>query len=480
MKKKVFESNFFFYTILFIVFFVFFSYIHPLVPFDSDDWLNMGMSRRAYPSLRYWNPTKVFPECFEPMVAMFAAFCITPIIGDYLNAQIIANALVVSIFINLYFYSAQRLLEHIFKVTKIIGRGLIVLFALFHFWILRTEWSNNEYLFYSHDCNCYYHYTIPNLLCASLVMWLMCHDVRRLKDLKTMGILLVVTYLALCSNLYSTIILTAYAGSVLVIDLYKAYRKNETWLPTYIRKHNYLIILIFLWLIIQMIEANGRRATAYGHLERSLVDEVSVTLKYFTDIHYNFRFVLLAILSIIAVIAYRYLKEKKKLLHVGRIPMILIISIILSSTYLILLSSRVSVIYIKRGDVIFSYAFFLLLMVILCIGYLCVNVKYFKLAIPFLMLFVFFDQNTSGNVYKEVQHEHGLDAKTCILLDRSYIEQVREADALNQDTVTIKVPWFNDDDNWPLCYEVSSFFGTTLYKHNITTRRITTLYDITK
>ena len=68
MRTKITGLNWTFYTLLFLLFFVFFSQCHPLVPFDSDDWINMGIARRAYPTLAYWNPTKVFPECFEPLV----------------------------------------------------------------------------------------------------------------------------------------------------------------------------------------------------------------------------------------------------------------------------------------------------------------------------------------------------------------------------------------------------------------------------
>jgi len=478
MSKKIFESKWTFYTVLFIVFFVFFSQIHPLVPFNSDDWINMGMARRAYPSFAYWNPTKVFPECFEPIAAMFAAYCVTPIIGDYLSAQIVTNAAIVSLFIILYLFSTHRLLEYKFNVGKLLGFGLVTLYALFHFLILRTGWSNNEYLWYSHDCNCYYHYTIPNLLCASLVMWLMRHNVQGIKDKLTIGILVFVTYLALCSNLYSTIILTAYLGSTLVIDLFKTNRKEAHWLNSFIRNHSYSLTVIALWFIVQLIEANGRRATSYGHLDRSLIDEVVSTFKYFVHIHYNLKFLALVFFSIITAKAYNYFKVKKNVTHFGRIPVILIFALFLSTAYLILLSSRVSVTYIQRGDVIFSYAFFLLLLTILCISYLCIKIRYFKLTIPFLILFVFYEQNTQGNVYKEIQHEYGLDAQSCLKLDRYIIGRVCEADAQGLDTVIIKVPKFNDDDNWPLSKDLSENLGTTLYKHNVTKRKITTLYEI--
>ena len=480
MRNKIFESNWIFYTLLFFFFFVFFSLIHPLIPFDSDDWINMGMARRAYPSFAYWNPTKVFPECFEPFVAMFAAYFIAPIIGDYLNALTFTNAAVVSLFIIIYLYSFQRLLEHKYKIGKLFVFSIVVLFAILHFLILKTEWANNEHLWYSHDCNCYYHYTIPNLLCASLVMWLMRNNINTLGNRLSIGILGFVSYLALCSNLYSTIILTAYLGSVLLIDFLHVNHKEPCWITAFVKYHWYPLLIILLWFIIQLIEVNGRRATSYGHLDRPLLEEVALTFNYFLHIQYNPKVIILIIIVFGGATIYYFSNRKKQLAHFGKTPFVLLCSLILSTTYLILLSSRVVSTYILRGDVIFAYAFFLLLLITLCICYLSVNVRYVKMIIPILFFFAILEFNTQGNLFKDVQFKYGLTAQNCLHLNHSYIKQICEADKHGKDTVIIQVPRFNDDDNWPLSIDLSKSIGTTLYKHNITRRNITTLYEISK
>ena len=476
----IFESNWIFYTLLFIIFFVFFSLIHPLIPFDSDDWINMGMARRAYPSFAYWNPTKVFPECFEPLVAMFAAYFIAPLIGDYLNALTFTNAVVVSLFIIIYLYSFQRLLELKFKIGKLFIFSIVVLFATLHLLILKTEQANNEHLWYSHDCNCYYHYTIPNLLCASLVMWLMRNNINTISNRLSIGILGFVSYLALCSNLYSTIILTAYLGSVLLIDFLHANHKEPRWITVFIKFHWYPILIIFLWFIVQLIEVNGRRATSYGHLDRPLLEEVTITFNYFIHIHYNLKFIIFNILVLGGATVYYLSIRKKQLVHIDKTPFVLLCSLILSITYLILLSSRVVSTYILRGDVIFAYAFFILLLIAFCICYLSVKSRYVKMAFPFLLFFVFFERNTQGNIFKDIQFEYGLNAQNCLQLNQCYIKQICEADMQGRDSIIIQVPRFNDDDNWPLSIDLSKSIGTTLYKHNITKRNITTLYEVSK
>lgn len=480
MKIKIFESNWIFYILLFLLFFVFFSQVHPLVPFNSDDWINMGMARRAYPSFAFWNPTKVFPECFEPFVASFAAFFVTPLIGDYLNAMTITNAAVVSLFIIIYLFSFQRLIEHKFKISKLGVFSIVLLFAVLHFLILKTEEANNEYLWYSHDCNCYYHYTIPNLLCASLVMWLMHNNINTIRNRLSIGILSFVSYLALCSNLYSTIILTAYLGSVLLIDVIQADHKEPRWIVAFVKHHWYPLLILLLWFIVQLIEVNGRRATSYGHMDRPLLQEVELTFNYFLSIRYNIKFILFIVFIYLGTISIYFAYEKKRLTLIDKIPFVLFYSLILSAAYLILLSSRVASTYILRGDVIFAYIFFFLLSIAFCTCYLGIKVKYFKIAIPVLIVYALFKLYSHNNVFKDIQFEYGMNAQSCINLDKYIIKRVCEADAQNKDTVIIQVPKFNDDDNWPLSLDLSKSVGTTLYKHNITRRNITTLYEISE
>ena len=137
MTNKALNRLLLFLSFLFFVFY--FGLIHPLVPFDTDDWMNMSIVRPLYPSLNWWNPTKVFPERLEPAVAMFAVRFITPIIGDYINALILANAIVVSFFITCYLYFVQKLLNDKFQLSPLSNFCIIVLFVLLHFLILKTK-----------------------------------------------------------------------------------------------------------------------------------------------------------------------------------------------------------------------------------------------------------------------------------------------------------------------------------------------------
>lgn len=478
MELKILTSNWFFYILLFLGFFTFYAQVHPIVPFDTDDWINMGIARPFYPSWSQWNPTKIFPECLESSVATTASYIATLFKGDYLTTLIHANSTVVSLFILLYLFSIQRLLESRYKISRIVCFCIILFYILLHFLILRTSDTNNDYLLYAHDGNCYYHYVIPNMLCASLVLWLMRHDINELKVSVFTGIFVLSLYLALCSNLYSTVILIAYIGSVLLLKLFECKKNENKWIVSYIKQNSVFIIIVVLWLIVQFIEAMGTRANSYGYLYAPIKSLVKWTTINFITIHYNLFFISLAIVILVFAKIYNFRHFNKKVLHIGKQQIVLFGALFLSIVYLILLSSRVNPDYIKQGNVIFSYIFFFILILVLCIGYLCQHIKATKYIIPFLLFVVYFEINAKTNVFMDVQHEYGENAQTCLELDREFINQICAADAAGKDTVVINVPNYGSWDNWPLAFDCQKFIGLTLHKHGITKRVIHIIYNV--
>ena len=471
MKVKQFPSNWLFYIILYIFFVYFFSSVHPIVPFDSDDWLNSILERPSYPSLDYWNPTKVFPERFEPFVSTLAGYLIVPIVGDYISGLIFGNAIVVTLFILFYLFSVQKYIESRFYLSRLTTHTLIIIFVLFHFIILRSSAQCNEHLWYSNDSNCYYHYIIPHMLCACLVLWLMQHNIRNVRCGRTIATLLVMTYLALCSNLYSVVILIAYIGAVLLLDL------KTTKLTSYIRRNSPYLIVIILWGIIQLMESSGKRANTYGFLHKPLIHSLAVTIYHFLTIRYNLWFLFVAFLTLVGVKWHEY-KRHRSLLYIDIHGKIFILAFCLSATYLILLSSRVNPGYIQRGDVIFEFAFFFFLLLIIAIAYLFKHFKHFWLAAPLLLIFMLFQINTSGRTFKDVCEQYPPNLQGSILFDKEVVRQTLDAEAAGQDSVVINVPKYKDSENWPIATigNKSEYYGIAFYKHNLTKRIIKTIF----
>ena len=485
MKVRISVPNWIFYTAIFAFFVVFFAHIHPIAPYDGDDWYNIIIERTSYPSLDFWNPTKVFPERLEPFVATLAGYLVVPLVGDYINGLILANAFVVAIFIIVYLFSVQRCIETRFNLSRLTIQALMIVFILLHFLLLRTSGECNEHLWYSNDANCYYHYVIPNMLCASLVLWLMRHDVRKENNGRTIAILILLTYLALCSNLYSVVILIAYIGALLLLDLrskspqaIKPTSPQRGWLIAYIRRNAHFLVIIALWGIVQWIESHGIRANSYGYMKEPLIYCLKVTIYNFLTIGYNRWFLVVALLAIVGAKLVDYRRGGHGLWHVGIRQWSILIAAFLSIIYLILLSSRVDPTYVQRGDVIFEFAFFLLFLVILSLAYLCSHHRFAAYFTPLLILFLLFQTNTSGQTYKDVNEKYAPDLAGSIRIDRDIVRQIIDAEAAGMDSVTIQVPKYPYGENWPIMTPryASQYYGRALYKHNQTKREIITIF----
>lgn len=475
MKDKTLNRILFFTG--FLILFFYYGLIHPLVPFDTDDWMNLTITRPFYPSLHCWNPTKVFPELLEPTVAKIAVRFITPVIGDYVNALIIANAIFISFFITVYLYLIQKLLTYRFKLSLICSFFVVVIFALLHFFVLKTKPTGNDYLWYAEDCNCYYHYIVSNLLCTILVLCLMIFDVKTLSKGWRAFVLGIVTYFALCSNLYSTVILIAYAGATLIYDLVASKKSKAKWMTTYIQQHSYYLIVMLLWLAVQIIEVNGIRANSYGHVDDSLYEYIYLSIQNLFAVRFNIVVLVFVFISIAGAKTYDIFIGHHGILHIGKRQVIILLAAVLSLLYLTLLSSKVNPENMKKGQVIFSWAFYFLLMSILCLGYLCSKIKGIRCLLPLAIIIVVFIIQNIRSEFLGVQCLWGTSEYECIYTNRDIIDQVRFAEALGQDSVTIHVPKFDYKDNWPLASDCSFSIGNTLSKHKIIRRKLKSSFD---
>lgn len=467
-----------YYLSLFLVFFVFFSQVHPLVPFDTDDWMYMGLARPPYPTIYQWNPTKLLPELIQPLLGLFAAYFVSPILGDYIDALVVTHASVISLFITTYFFFIQKVLTRKFWLSPITGFCIITILVLLHFLVLKTRSLGNDHLFFSEDVNCYYNYIVPNLLCACLVMWLICNDIHAIKNYKTIGVIYFLTFIALFSNLYSSVVLVAYVGAVLLFNLCSCNKKQSGWLIKFITHNRFFLAAVLVWLVVQLFESNGVRATAYGYMELPFGESLLLTLQYiYYRLHINGWFILFTFAVIVMGKGYHFFKENRQLFHIGRFQGIILLAMILSFLYLTLLSSRVFPFYMIKSDVMLSYLFFFFLLVALCLGYLTIKLPFVKVLFPFVISFFFFTLNLTENTFKDVQFFHGTDIQTCKKIDNEMINQVKTAELLGKDTVTIFVHNYNEFTNWPMKMDDGQYVGITLYKHGIIKRKIVTVFE---
>lgn len=476
MTKKDKLQLFLFFIGLFLFFFLYYAQMHPLIPYNGDDWMFMSANRIALPSIQTWNPSRVLPETLMPLFSGLAAYLIYPFNHDYIEAQIIMHSFVVGVFLVLYIASFNHLLRKRFKVA--INESLLysLLFLLLHYIIFRTADTFNVHLFYSDDLTCHYFYLVPNIINAMIVMsliekdWLHCNKYSSLKN----SLLLLLVYLAICSNLYCSDILVIYIGCQLIIDIPYKNLKKET--SSFIRRNIPALSIIVLWLIVNLMELKGPRAAylAQVSVDVGLLSLLMQSVSAFFAVRYNVFFILFVFIAFVVMLysVYREHRLPKFSLH-------LLFTAFVTLIYVIIVSAKAKPSYSGRADILFAVFFPILVLIVLS------WVKFKSLfdksimILPLLMLIMFSQINRSQPTFRDLRINSYVEGdytiKTLRRVDNSIINQLVKADKGNTtDSVFIKVPLVaNDGKNWPylLIYNNNyNWLNKTLRKHGIIER----------
>lgn len=240
MQKRKEKIQFIIFGLLLFGFFVtFFVYVHPIVIFDTDDWDYIYSIRSAIPDWDNWNPAKLFPEIVMGIASQVAATILYPISGDYVNSLIWGHGVFISIVILVYVITFIKLIREKYQLSSEVAISYAMLFVLLHFIIFRKNPSGNGHLFYSSNVTCYYNYLLPTLLNCIAVMELMRmennENLWKTKTAISKGLFYVLVYLCIFSNLFSSVVLVAYVGGRLLIDLWKELSNRKFKLGTYIK-----------------------------------------------------------------------------------------------------------------------------------------------------------------------------------------------------------------------------------------------------
>lgn len=107
------------WVVVFVGFFIFFTVVHPLYVYNTDDWYGILSQRRAIPIWNHWNPTRVLPETLMPLAAELGIRFFMPVSGDFIGSMAIAFAMVLSAFYSTYFMLFYYLSAQKFKFLPI-------------------------------------------------------------------------------------------------------------------------------------------------------------------------------------------------------------------------------------------------------------------------------------------------------------------------------------------------------------------------
>ena len=477
-RQKLLYSAFFF--LIFGFLFIWFSRIHALVPYDGDDWTYLAYVRPATPVWGEWNPAKVFPEVAFPFFSTIAAFVLAPLTGDYITAQTLMHAFVVSVSVTGYLFCFSALLRRCFSFSRLDASLLTLLFLVFHFLAMRSSESDNQYMLYCVDLNCYYNYLLPSILNASVVMLVIANEKLRafLRDgaPAAKGCFYVIVYLAIFSNLPSSGILAAYAGSVLLLELLRRLKKRS-W-QGFLGENAFSLGILAAWLVSAVYElSGGRAASASGSSPISY--NVYLSIKNFAGVLLGCnRVFLFCVFAVVIAACILLLCTRNKATadkFLSSHGMALLISLAAYSIYLIALCAAVNPNSILRSEYLFGVFFFGALLAMLALAYLVSRYPKIQLVLPLLILFLASGADTREKTFLESNFSNAPPAQ-CAEISRYLIRQLQEAEQGGLTETVLRVPMhvsdLEKDDNWPHSLFLMKRVPDTLYAHGLIRSRI--------
>ena len=457
--------------LLFLFFFIFYSRIVPIVPFDSDDWTYMGYYRIPLPIWGDWNPSRVLPEILMPNLSILAGRVLYPLTGNYIGAMTTAYALfmaalLVILCVELYRFMASQ------GASKVQSVLLTFLWALLHFSLLAGANTGNGLLWGSLTATCYFYYSIPALWNEALVLYLMRTKGQK-KSVLVKILLYILCYFGVFSNLFPAVILSAYAGMDIICAFVEWVQADKMERKSFFKRlgvellNVYVIVLFF---VSAVFELSGGRASGFSGFQFAMVME---TLK---GVFATFNPLSLASITVLLLYSVVSICSKRgKTLYKDEVTTILLElgAFFIVLVFNILLCARTGAWYIKREDVLVEIIFFALLVVFTLASYACdkaesVKIPYMIFGIALALNLLVFG-NFSHDFYK-TGYSGTISVEKCIQVDEDIVQQVTTAVKENKSRLDLRVPDFGSSDNWPLATYAGgpySRFAYTLWRHGL-------------
>lgn len=482
-KKHINKKEIMFFIIIFVVMFYFFNNLHPVLICDTDDWQYIAFSRHAWPKWGDWNPTRVLPEVLMGAVSLFGSKVIYPLLGNFTIAMSLSFAIVIAFIITIYVYFFYSFIKDKYNLDSIFCIFLSSLFLVLHFVVFRRFESNNLHLFLSINACTYFFYTIPNMLSSIIVLKLLKDDflynpIEKYEDYcnnpLTYGVLVILIYFSLFSNLYASCIIGIFIGIQLLNDLLHTIRKKNT-IVDFLKKNILRIIIVVIWIGVQVFELFGGRAN-----NLSLDNQTIPFFELIKDSIENYLFLLsttnkLLLILIVFTMVFFAFDLIKKIIIIDKSKNELLATIVLSSflvlVYLLLVNSKASTNYSQRPDAMFGVYFYLFLLLEVLIISICIPRKIYKLFVPLAVVLLLVECNTTKVTYRD-SYSSALNKEQILSFNDYLIDEFKRNEEKGKTEFELHVPYFNNDTNWPFGTYAGNYVSNSMFKHGLISREI--------
>lgn len=297
---------------LFIIFcgiYIFFRYVHPVVPWDGDDWGTItAMSSFEYGiprlGLKYSQSERFFAALLGTVAGYFAAFVVYPCTGDYVMSFVIVAAFSLSVIITAELAVILCSLYHFTRNIRLSMVG-VFFFLIGAFLIFKgtaaSPYGTSTYLYWQYNYCTTYYYSIPSYLALISVMLLLLRDLSSEPfrvDIRS-GLWLTVLYCLIFSFLPASFLLTVACSWIFLIHLLR-----ERNLKKLMRENWICVCTIPLFVLKLSLEAYRIYSIGYFEAPTGLAERFAESFRFmihtFADM--NPLFLVVATISVLCAV----------------------------------------------------------------------------------------------------------------------------------------------------------------------------------
>lgn len=467
------------FTLLFLLFIsavtcYFFLFVHPTVIISGDDWGNLIVKRGLYPQWGIVNPIKVMPEIGYPLFARLSIKLIMPFGFSFLESFSIITAIFITILMTVFFNQLYKLFVRNFESGVYRAYLLIAIEYALIFFLFRKDGNHESlYMLWEVNITCFYHYIAPALINASLTIYIIRKwNSLSIDDFKRNGFifslsLVLFSYIAVYSSLFANVMLAVACG---VCCLF-VFLDNRFSLLSTLRKCPLQILILVMWVVAVIFEANGGRANSLANATLDIDGSIKVFGDLIKQIQPVFIYsgVFLIISGLLISIKMLLSKSNKRnaIIFLTSFTSGLIVTIAL-----LIICSKAGSYYAARPVAMWGVFLFSSVCSLISLDYFSNKYKlHANMLITIVLTLMIYKNLTSDSSLKESINLN-LNYAKAINISQGIIDQVVDADKNNKGRMVLIVPKADSVNNWPFPVYGGTFINDSLKKYKFISNNI--------
>lgn len=283
------------------------------------------------------------------------------------------------------------------------------------------------------------------------------------------GVILFGVYMAIFSNMFCSVILAVWAGVEIINSGLELISCRQFRFRTILRNNIYKLMVVLSWLISIIYELSGGRAESLAGI--SFAENVKYTIHNFINVLISVNKYVALLLICVIILYLAIIRNKKQ----GRYILIALANAVIIGVFLILACAKSNAYYITRTEILLALCFW----VFAAIGIMAtalIDSRVIRSLSPCILLLLCTIINSHGITFADANCGE-VDWKTCYDISSDFVEQIEVADDDNKMNIVLKVPQYDDAQNWPLAIYGEDRICYTLYKHGIVSHDLNVVFE---